>query len=114
MKGSASEAEVRGLLTRAGAASDPVLLIDSVTKRWPRQAAPVLDDVDLTLLGGELVWLTGENGAGKTTLLRIVAGIIAPDSGDVRVCGLAAHKSRREYQQRIGLLTAATPASMRG
>ena len=106
MKGSASEAELPGLLTRAGAAGDPVLLIASVTKRWPRQAAPVLDDVDLTLLGGELVWLTGENGAGKTTLLRIVAGIIAPDRGDVRVCGLAAHRSRREYQQRIGLLTA--------
>lgn len=106
MNRSASEAELPASLTRAGAAEDPVLAISSVTKRWPRQDTPVLSDVDLTLLGGELVWLTGENGAGKTTLLRIVAGIIAPDSGSVAVCGLQARSSRRAYQQCIGLLTA--------
>jgi ABC-type multidrug transport system ATPase subunit len=84
----------------------PILLIDSVTKRWPRQADPVLRDIDLVLAPGRLAWLTGDNGAGKTTLLRIVAGIIAPDQGAVRVCDLRASSERREYQRLIGLLTA--------
>jgi ABC-type multidrug transport system ATPase subunit len=83
-----------------------VLAISSVTKRWPRQQEPVLRDIDLDLGAGEIAWLTGENGAGKTTLLRIVAAIIAPDTGSVRVCGLESGSTRREYQQRIGVLTA--------
>ena len=67
-----------------GAPDAAVLSISSLSKRWPRQEPPVLHDIDLELRPGELVWLTGENGAGKTTLLRIVAGIVAPDSGTVR------------------------------
>ena len=81
-------------------------LISSLTKRWPRQQDPVLRDIDLKVGAGELAWLTGENGAGKTTLLRIIAGIIAPNTGRVRVCGLESPGARRAYQQRIGLLTA--------
>ena len=83
-----------------------MLRMSSVTKRWPRQKDPVLREIDLKLRAGELAWLTGENGAGKTTLLRITAGIIAPDSGRVGVCGLESRSARRAYQQRIGLLTA--------
>ncbi len=93
-------------LAQADRPEDPVLLISSVTKRWPRQQDPVLRDIDLELSAGELAWLTGENGAGKTTLLRIIAGLIAPDTGRVGVCGLESRSARRAYQQRIGLLTA--------
>ena len=91
---------------RGGVPDDPVLLVSSLTKRWPRQQDPVLRDIDLKVGAGELAWLTGENGAGKTTLLRIIAGIIAPNTGRVRVCGLESPGARRAYQQRIGLLTA--------
>jgi len=90
----------------ATAQQGPVLLISSVTKRWPRQATAVLEDIDLELGAGELCWLTGENGAGKTTLLRIIAGIISPDNGRIAVCGVEARSSRLAYQQQIGLLTA--------
>jgi ABC-2 type transport system ATP-binding protein len=100
------ELTARSTPAQARGSDGPVLAVSAVTKRWPRKQTPVLHDIDLALDVGELVWLTGENGAGKTTLLRVVAGIIAPDSGGVRVCGLEASRSRREYQQRIGLLTA--------
>ncbi len=89
-----------------GRPEPPTLLIDSVTKRWPRVGEPVLREIDLVLAPGQLAWLSGENGVGKTTLLRVIAGIIAPDRGTVRVCGLELDSGRRAYQSHIGLLTA--------
>ena len=59
------------------------LIVSGVCKRYGR--TPVLDRVDLTVVSGEIVALTGENGAGKSTLMKICAGLIPADSGDVRV-----------------------------
>jgi lipopolysaccharide transport system ATP-binding protein len=46
-----------------------------------------LDDVSFQLSAGEAVAIMGPNGAGKTTLLRIIAGLLKPDSGEIRVRG---------------------------
>jgi ABC-2 type transport system ATP-binding protein len=82
------------------------LLLREVTKTWPRQTVPVLDHVELDVEAGKLVSIVGRNGAGKTTLLRIVSGLIFADSGTVRLDGLDPKKHRREYQRRIGFLSA--------
>ena len=50
----------------------------------PRQA---LDGVSFSVNAGELLVVLGQNGAGKTTLLRVLAGLTAPDGGDIRVDG---------------------------
>ena len=47
----------------------------------------VLDNVNITVTGGELVYLLGRNGAGKSTLLRAAGGMITPRAGSVRIDG---------------------------
>lgn len=49
----------------------------------------VLRGLTFDVRAGEIVGLLGKNGAGKTTALRIIAGLLAPDEGDVRVAGIA-------------------------
>src|SRR5262245_25594275 len=46
-----------------------------------------LDDVNLQVETGEAVGVIGRNGAGKTTLLQIIAGVLQPTRGEVRVKG---------------------------
>src|SRR3954453_830552 len=46
-------------------------------------AVPVLDVPAFDLAGGEQVALIGGSGTGKTTLLHLIAGILAPDSGEI-------------------------------
>lgn len=56
----------------------------------PRDAAPILRGVDLSLAAGERVALMGRNGAGKSTLLRHAAGLLAPTRGKVERSGRVA------------------------
>jgi ABC-2 type transport system ATP-binding protein len=53
----------------------------SLTKRFGTRAA--LNEVSFVLSPGELVGIAGPNGAGKTTLLSILAGVLAPDEGEL-------------------------------
>lgn len=61
------------------------LQIEGVAKRF-RQTT-VLDGIQLSVGQGEFVSLLGPSGCGKTTLLRILAGLLAPDRGTVRLGG---------------------------
>lgn len=87
--------------TAVATSRSTVLELRGISKRWG-SAPPVLDRVDLNVVGGEVVSIAGRNGVGKTTLLRIVAGIIAPDEGEVRLGNSGGQESRGAYQRRIG------------
>ncbi|MCX7321311.1 MAG: ABC transporter ATP-binding protein [Hyphomicrobiales bacterium] len=63
------------------------LELRGLTKRFDRLA---VDALDLTVYEGEFYALLGANGAGKTTTLRMVAGLLPPDSGVVRIGGIDA------------------------
>lgn len=66
---------------------------------------PVLGAVSLTLEHGRVAVILGPNGAGKTTLLRLLAGLIAPASGEVVLDDVPlAAIDRRERARRIGYL----------
>ena len=47
----------------------------------------VVHDVDLRVRAGERLAIVGPNGAGKSTLLRLVTGLLAPTTGEIRVGG---------------------------
>jgi heme exporter protein A len=63
-----------------------------------------LAGVSLTLAAGETLAVFGANGAGKTTLLRILATLLRPHAGSVRVLGLSLPKEAWRARGRIGLL----------
>jgi len=51
------------------------------------EKSDILNGIDLNIKRGETILLEGPNGSGKTTLLSIIAGLIPPSSGEVKVCG---------------------------
>ena len=87
--------------------AEAVAQAKGVTKRFQKGGAPALDAVDLTILGGCMTGLVGPDGAGKTTMIRILAGLVAPEAGEVTVLGrpaLKADRARIGYMpQRFGL-----------
>ena len=65
----------------------PLLKLTGLRKAYGAQA--VFSGVDLTLARGEFVALAGESGVGKSTLLNCIAGLDAPDAGEVLLDGIA-------------------------
>jgi ABC-type Fe3+/spermidine/putrescine transport system ATPase subunit len=63
------------------------LTLDQVTKTYPGAAGPVIDSLSLTVPAGALTALLGPSGSGKSTLLRMIAGLIEPDMGEIRLGG---------------------------
>jgi nitrate/nitrite transport system ATP-binding protein len=63
--------------------------LSGVSKGYGRdgQRTQVLSDINLSIEKGELVSIVGYSGAGKTTLVSLLAGLISPDAGEVRVDG---------------------------
>jgi sodium transport system ATP-binding protein len=67
-----------------------------------------VEDVTVHVRSGEVVGLLGPNGAGKTTTLRMLAGILTPERGSVRICGIDVHAQPLEAKRRLGFLSGDT------
>ncbi|MFI5856459.1 ATP-binding cassette domain-containing protein [Streptomyces parvulus] len=65
----------------------PAVELRAVTLSYGVRAEPVLDSLDLRVSPGEHLAVVGPSGIGKSTLTRLVAGTLAPSSGEVRVAG---------------------------
>lgn len=68
-----------------------------------------LEDVSFRVGEGEIIGLLGLNGAGKSTTLKILAGLLMPSSGTVRIDGLDALQNPEALRSRIGYLPEEPP-----
>ena len=80
----------------------PAIQISSLSHRYGDRAA--LSDVSLEVGGREIFGFLGPNGSGKTTLFRILATLIRPQDGTVRVDGLTLPAARADVRRRIGVV----------
>lgn len=79
----------------------PDIQISGVTCRFgPRTA---LRDISLSL-ADRRIGIVGRNGSGKTTLSRLIAGLVAPDEGTIRVAGVDVCKDRKAAIRTVGIL----------
>lgn len=66
--------------------------------------AVLLYEADGSVARGEILAVTGPNGSGKTTLLRVLAGIIAPTAGQVRILGRRPEERERRFRAALAAL----------
>ncbi|WP_107104408.1 ATP-binding cassette domain-containing protein [Streptomyces sp. Root1310] len=65
----------------------PALALTSLTFAYGPASAPVVDDLTLTLPVGARLAVVGPSGVGKSTLTGLVAGLLEPVRGEIRICG---------------------------
>ena len=92
-------------------AAEPMIRLESVTKRYRGQDAPAVDTLSIEVPKGEICMLIGPSGCGKTTTMKMINRLIEPTSGSIHVAGedvtnVDADKLRRRIGyviQQIGL-----------
>ena len=91
---------------RDGSDSDGAIVLESVTKRFQSAGRTVtaLDGVDADVPAGAVTGLVGPDGSGKTTLLRLVAGLLKPDGGRIRVRGRRVRPGERPPPGSLGYM----------
>ena len=67
-----------------------------------------VNDVSFKCTPGRIFTLLGPNGAGKTTILRMIATMLTPDSGSIKVAGFDTRKEPGKVRENIGFLTGTT------
>jgi heme exporter protein A len=82
---------------------EPLLVARGVRRSFGR--VRVLHDIDLSLAPGDVLAVAGPNGAGKSTLLRVLAGLMRPTAGEVRVLGRSPAGDAGGTRRAIGLLS---------
>lgn len=90
---SVAEGQISTASTSSAAESDVLIEFRNVYKSFGDK--PILRGASFKIRRGEAVGVIGASGTGKSTTLRLAAGLLAPDSGDVIICG----------QKRTGLLS---------
>ncbi|MEM7249000.1 MAG: ABC transporter ATP-binding protein [Acidobacteriota bacterium] len=83
---------------------DAFVAIDGLRVDYPGSDRPAVDDLSLQLPAGQVFGLLGPNGAGKTTTLRVLAGLLQPDAGEVRIGEARIDKHPDDARRLVGYL----------
>ena len=78
-----------------------ILRVEGLCKSYPGFS---LDNVSFTLEEGSIMGFIGRNGAGKTTTLKSILGLVHPDSGSVRLCGVDYATHEAECRRQTGIV----------
>ena len=71
------------------------IVLEDLSFRYAAERPPALQDVDLRIPARAIVGLVGANGSGKTTLMDLIAGLLAPTTGEVRIDGVLLDDANR-------------------
>jgi NitT/TauT family transport system ATP-binding protein len=87
-------------MSEAAGAAVAALVCDGVSVRFigEQRSVTALQDISITVRQGGFLSLLGPSGCGKSTLLRVIADIVQPSGGSVRVLGQAPASARRNRQ----------------
>ncbi|UEH10173.1 cytochrome c biogenesis heme-transporting ATPase CcmA [Pseudomonas sp. HN8-3] len=76
-------------------------LLEAVALACERDLRLLFEQLDLRLAAGDMVQISGPNGSGKTSLLRLLAGLMQPTAGVVRLNGKPLHEQRTELARNL-------------
>jgi len=94
-------------LTLSNKISDITLSARNLKRRFGDHL--VINDVSLELKRGEVLGLLGPNGAGKTTTMQMLTGCLAPNGGEIEICGINLMRQPELAKANLGYLPEAPP-----
>ncbi|WP_445634153.1 ABC transporter ATP-binding protein [Nostoc sp. DSM 114161] len=81
--------------------TEPLIELKNVSKSFGSHK--VLDNVDLAIYQGEALGIIGPSGTGKSTILRVIAGLLAPDEGEIYVQGVRREGLIEDGTESVGI-----------
>ncbi|CDG97286.1 putative transport protein (ABC superfamily,atp_bind) [Xenorhabdus bovienii str. puntauvense] len=80
------------------------IILNGVEKTFPGLEVPAISHLNAEIQGGSVTGLVGPDGAGKTTLIRMLAGLLKPDNGNIKIMGLDPIKDSVEVRSELGYM----------
>lgn len=83
--------------------------LEGISFTYPQKKLKVLDNISLKVEKGSFIGILGESGSGKSTLINIIAGLIEPDSGQLKVDDIEISKlNKHNWRENIGYVSQST------
>ena len=92
------------MVTKIDAGNEAAVVTRGLTHCFDPAIGNALEDINLTVQNGLITGLAGPDGAGKSTLMRIMAGLLTPSAGELRVAGVDPIRQSEDLRWRLGYM----------